>query len=85
MTRTLPQTPEPVPIPPAERALPTVMAEPFARVPMAGVTPGLNILEGLAFGRDGGLYLCSADMETGDAAIFRTRALARALPGFAWS
>lgn len=51
------------PIPENERNLQTVRAEHFADVPMDDVRPGLNILEGLCFTRDGGtLYLCNTPM-----------------------
>lgn len=79
MIPALPRPSEPMSVPPAERTLPSVTAELFARVPMEGVTPGLNILEGLAFGHDGRLYLCNTpmgrilrvDLETRETRLFR--------------
>lgn len=51
------------PIPENERNLQTITAERFVDIPMEGVTPGLNILEGLCFNDDGSLlYLCDTPM-----------------------
>ena len=48
-----PQTRGPVPIPPPERGLQTVVAEPWFKVSPAGI-----VLEGAAFERDGNLLFC---------------------------
>ena len=45
------------PIPPSEQGLPSVVAEHFVDIPMDGVAPGHNLLEGLCFSRAGDLYL----------------------------
>lgn len=45
------------PIPPAERGIQTVEAELVTKVDL-GAAPGLNILEGLAFDGNGGLFFC---------------------------
>ena len=50
------------PIPENEKNLPAVTAEHFIDVPMEGVMPGKNILEGLCFDRRGDLYLCNTPM-----------------------
>ena len=51
------------PIPPAERALPTVEARLFARIDLPNDAPaGKNILEGLAFNHAGNLYFCNPPM-----------------------
>jgi lactonase len=47
------QTRGPVPIPPSERGLQTVVAEPWFKVSPAGI-----VLEGAAFERDGNLLFC---------------------------
>lgn len=50
------------PIPENERNLPTVMAELFVKIPMDGVKPGFNILEGICFDRKGDMYLVDCPM-----------------------
>lgn len=50
------------PLPENEKTLPTITAEHFLDVPMDGVTPGRNILEGLCFDRNGNLYFCCSPL-----------------------
>lgn len=47
-----------VPIPPAERDIPTVVAEPVVKVDLGAANPATNILEGLNFDRHDNLYIC---------------------------
>ena len=49
-------------IPFPERSVPAVTARHVVDIPMEGVEPGDNILEGLAFGHDGMFYLCCTPM-----------------------
>ena len=53
---------EDFPIPESEKNLETITASHFIDVPMDDVIPGMNILEGLCFDRDGNLFLCNTPM-----------------------
>ncbi|MGI5888884.1 MAG: SMP-30/gluconolactonase/LRE family protein [Oscillospiraceae bacterium] len=67
------------PVPESEKGLPSVTAELFAEIPMDGVRPGLNILEGICFDRRGDMYLVNCpmgriykiDMQEGSVHLFR--------------
>ncbi|MBR2596407.1 MAG: SMP-30/gluconolactonase/LRE family protein [Solobacterium sp.] len=69
------------PIPENEKSIPAVTAEYFCSVPMDGVVPGLNILEGLCFDREGNLFVCNTpmgriykiDMQTKEIRLFLER------------
>lgn len=50
------------PIPENEKNLQIIAAEHFIDVPMEGVRPGFNILEGLCFDRNGDLFVCNTPM-----------------------
>lgn len=63
------------PIPENEKNIPAIRAELFLEVP---TSPGINILEGLCFDRNGDLYFCNTpqsrihkvDMKTGELSVF---------------
>lgn len=48
----------PLPIPPSERDLPTIQAQPLITIPLDKRAPSTNILEGLNFDANGNLYIC---------------------------
>lgn len=66
------------PIPANEKNIPSVTAEFFVEIPMDNVTPGLNVVEGLIFDREGNLYVLHVpagkvykiDMETKEVSLF---------------
>lgn len=49
-------------IPENEKNLQTISAVPFMDIDMEGVVPGLNILEGVCFDRNGMLFVCNTPM-----------------------